>query len=122
MIMDNPFAALEKIFHEPARLAITSALCESPKGKLFGELKTECNLTDGNLNRHLKVLHDAKAIRMNRSKRGSGRPHTVVQLTDSGREDFLSYLTVLERVLHRAAEALEPRSDLAPGFEIAAKI
>lgn len=120
--MDNPFAALEKIFHEPARLAITSSLCEASDGKIFGELKTECNLTDGNLNRHLKVLHEAGAIRMNRSRRGGGRPQTIVQLTDRGREDFLNYLSVLERVLHRAAEALEPRSELNPGLGVAAKI
>ena len=41
------------------RLAITSALCQADDGKAFADLKQLCNLTDGNLNRHLKVLEEA---------------------------------------------------------------
>jgi len=108
MIMDNPFASLERVFHEPARLAITSSLCESTDGKSFCEIKASCNLTDGNLNRHLKVLHEAGAVSMERRRSGS-RPLTVVHITDRGREDFLHYIAVLERVLQKAAESLEPR-------------
>jgi len=116
MIMDNPFASLEKLFHEPARLAITSALCEGVDGKSFCALKAECDLTDGNLNRHLKVLHEAGAVRMERHREGS-RPLTIVHITDSGRQDFLHYLAVLERVLQRAAESLEARPARAPSTQ-----
>ena len=50
---DNPFEALERIFHEPSRMAIMSALCAADGGLTFNELKERCALTDGNLNRHL---------------------------------------------------------------------
>ena len=104
---ENPYAALQKLFHEPARLAIPSALCQADDGKAFAVLKQECNLTDGNLNRHLKVLEEAGAVVLvKRTEKGS-RPQTRAILTDRGREGFLSYLQVLERVLKQVAEALE---------------
>ena len=54
---------LKSIFHNPKRLAIMAALCNSNvRGMSFTELKTECNMTDGNLNRHLLVLEEAKMI------------------------------------------------------------
>ena len=56
---DNPYAHLERIFHEPGRLTIMSDLLGAPKGLTFTELKKNSNLTDGNLSRHLKVLEEA---------------------------------------------------------------
>jgi len=109
---DKPhWGELEKRFHEPARLAVVSALCESQQGLGFTELKALCGLTDGNLSRHLKVLEEGDIIRVH--KAGKGRAsHTLVTLSDEGREAFLDYLQALERVLHRAMGALEPASGL----------
>lgn len=104
---ENPYAALEKLYHEPARLAITSVLCQSEEGRSFADLKDECKLTDGNLNRHLKVLVESKAIYVIKKSEKGSRPQTRVYLSDEGREGFLSYLLVLEEVLQKAAEALE---------------
>ncbi|MFT5125754.1 MAG: DNA-binding HxlR family transcriptional regulator [Kiritimatiellia bacterium] len=103
---DNPYAALQKLFHEPARLSITSALCQDDDGKAFADLKKSCNLTDGNLNRHLKVLEEAGAVILVKKTEKGSRPQTRAILTDRGREGFMSYLQVLERVLKQAAEAL----------------
>ena len=44
--------ALERIFHEPNRLAIMSTLCAADEGLAFTDLRDACGLTDGNLNRH----------------------------------------------------------------------
>ena len=105
-LSDNLCASLEKLFHEPNRLAIVSALCSADHdGLSFKTLKEDCGLTDGNLSRHLKTLDEAGAIRIEKSFVGS-RPRTTVFLTDSGRESFVSYLQVLEAVLRRAADAL----------------
>ena len=52
----SSFASLERVFHEPARLAIMSVLCAADAPLSFGELKESCRLTDGNLSRHLRVL------------------------------------------------------------------
>ena len=107
MKYENPYAALEKLFHEPARLAITSSLCHSEEGCSFADLKKECNLTDGNLNRHLKVLQAADAVMVTKITEKGSRRQTRVYLTDQGREGFLAYLLVLEEVLQKAAEAME---------------
>ncbi len=109
---ENPYAALERIFHEPNRLAIMSALCAHADGLTFNELKEDCGLTDGNLNRHLKALEEAKAVKIRKSFEKS-RPKTTAILTAAGRESFLQYLRALEEVLHKAASALTPERKLA---------
>ena len=97
---------LEKIFHEPKRLALVSALAAQEKGLPFTALKEDCDCTDGNLNRHLKVLEEhgvVQRIKVSEQRRSI----TWVRLTEPGREAFLRYLQVLEGVLQRAAETLE---------------
>ena len=106
---DHPYAQLERLFHEPARLAIISNLCQNPEGRSFGDLKVDCRLTDGNLNRHLKMLADGSIIAVTRIT-GEGRPQTIVRITAEGRDGFLHYLSALEEVLHKAASALDHTS------------
>lgn len=102
---DNPYTALKQIFHEPSRLAIISALCGAVDGLTFNELKEHCELTDGNLSRHLKALEEASAVRIEKSFVGA-KPRTTVFLTDQGRESFLEYLQALEGVLRKAAQSV----------------
>lgn len=107
----TPYAALKQIFHEPNRLAIMSTLVNAPDGIAFNDLKEECNLTDGNLSRHLQMLGKAKAIKIKKSFVGN-KPRTTVYLSDRGRDHFLEYLQALDEVLRMAAEAL-PKSEKA---------
>jgi DNA-binding MarR family transcriptional regulator len=102
---ENPYTELKQIFHEPNRLAIMSALCNSEDGCTFNQLKEECKLTDGNLSRHLKALEEKKTIRIKKSF-VHAKPQTRVYLTDRGRQKFIEYLQALEEVLKRAAESL----------------
>lgn len=102
---DNMYLGLKKIFHEPSRLAIMSALCRSIDPLSFGQLKEECELTDGNLSSHLKMLEDAGVISINKSSANS-KPRTEISLTERGRESFIDYLKALEGVLRNAAEAI----------------
>jgi len=111
---DKPlWSDLEKKFHEPARLALVTALCESPAGLGFQELKEFCGMTDGNLSRHLKVLEEGGIVQQHKTGRGR-RARTQVVLTRGGRDAFLEYLQALERVLHGALEALEPSASHSP--------
>ncbi len=110
MSKTTPTAALEKIFHEPNRLAIMSALCAAESGLSFPELKQACNLTDGNLNRHLKVLSENAAIRI-KKKFVDDRPRTTVTLSPSGLTRFQDYLSALEAVLLNARTALDTTSE-----------
>jgi len=101
----NPYESLERIFHEPNRLAIMSALAAAEKGLPFTELRDACGLTDGNLNRHLKALEDAKAVRISKAF-VEAKPQTTVQITAFGLERFSEYLDALSKVLRTAQKAL----------------
>jgi DNA-binding transcriptional ArsR family regulator len=73
-------------------------------GLLFTELKELCSLTDGNLNRHLKVLQDAGLVDVWKGSQ-KGKPQTLCRLTPDGRRRFLEYVAVLEQVVSDAASA-----------------
>jgi len=102
---DNLYAALERLFHEPARLGLMSLLCAEAEGVSFNDLKRELQLTDGNLSRHLKTLEDAGAVRIDKTLVGA-KPRTVVPVTAAGRRQFVEYLQTLEAVLAQAADAV----------------
>jgi DNA-binding transcriptional ArsR family regulator len=102
---ENAFQALEKIFHEPSRLAIMSALCTAADGMTFSELKTECDLTDGNLNRHLKVLKESKVVHA-KKEFVDDKPRTTLTITTKGLDRFNDYLEALADVMKQARKAL----------------
>lgn len=104
---------LEKIFHEPSRLAIMSALCAAERGLTFVALRDACRLSDGNLNRHLKVLEESGAVSI--SKRFvKNKPLTTVKITERGLRRFQEYLVALSQVLEEARRSLpvEARADV----------
>lgn len=105
MKIENPYDALEKIFHEPNRLSIMSAVCASDDGLTFSELKDVCKLTDGNLNRHLKVLEESGAIKI-RKAFVENKPRTTVHITKTGLDRFNEYLSALSEVLEQAKQSL----------------
>jgi DNA-binding HxlR family transcriptional regulator len=100
------YDGLDRIIHEKARLGVLTSLVAHPKGLGFGELKQFCGLTDGNLSRHLQVLHEAGLVAIEKGYDGN-RPHTMCWLTPAGRRRFLDYLTVLEQIVRDAAEAVD---------------
>ncbi|OGV67085.1 MAG: hypothetical protein A2498_01735 [Lentisphaerae bacterium RIFOXYC12_FULL_60_16] len=102
---DTPHELLEKLFHEPNRLAILSALCAADKGMTFNELRDGCNLTDGNLNRHLAVLRDADVVRIDKTF-VDDKPRTTVSITRKGLDRFQEYLAALQTVLQAAQKAI----------------
>ena len=112
------YEGLDRAIHEKARLGILTSLAAHPEGLLFNDLKELCSLTDGNLNRHLSVLEEAKLVTAQRGA-NKGRPQTVVAMTRAGRRRFQEYLSVLERVLADAAsreKAASGRKKNLPGF------
>ena len=85
-----------------------TSLATHADGMVFTDLKTQCGLTDGNLNRHLAVLVDAELVEV--WKGGAGRrSQTLYRLTRGGRKRFLEYIEQLERVIADAAGAAKPR-------------
>lgn len=97
---------IDRLFHEKARLGIMTTLIGSLDGLGFNELKDLCDLTDGNLNRHLKVLVESQVLSV--KKTGQGRStHSHYRLTAKGRKAFAKYLSALEQVLLAAKSAAD---------------
>lgn len=111
------YEGLDRVLHEKARLGLMTCLAGAPEGLTFGELKQLCDLTDGNLNRHLKQLCDADLVETVRDE-SSGRPHTICALTPSGRKRFLKYLAELQRVIGDAQSQLKSQSASVRGVRL----
>jgi len=79
----DQLAALDKTIHEPARLAILTALsaCRSAQ---FRYLLAVTGLTPGNLSMHLTKLEQKGLIEIEKGFAGK-YPMTSVHLTDTGR-------------------------------------
>jgi predicted ArsR family transcriptional regulator len=93
---------------------VLTSLITHPKGLPFGELKQLCGLTDGNLNRHLTVLEEAKLVAMAKGVE-HGRPQTVCRITALGRKRYVDYLVVLEQVVLDASSAIAADSPARGG-------
>jgi DNA-binding transcriptional ArsR family regulator len=103
------YSGLDRVIHEKARLGIMTSLVSRPEGLAFNDLKELCELTDGNLNRHLEVLHEAGLVEI-RKERGSRRTRTICKVTSLGRQQFLDYIAELEHVVAEATQAAKAAS------------
>ena len=103
---------LNELFHQPVRLEIMAELCSTSDGKTFTELRERCELTDGNLSRHLQALAQDGAIKLKKSFLNS-RPLTTVSVTPAGRKEFLRYLETLEDVLNDAVKRTKKHGEAA---------
>ncbi len=108
------YDGLERAIHEKARLGIMTSLVTHPDGLLFPELKELCALTDGNLSRHLQVLHEEGLVEIWKGSHRN-RPQTLCRLTPDGRRRFLEYITVLENVVADALSATRAEPGTVPG-------
>jgi DNA-binding transcriptional ArsR family regulator len=98
------YEGLDRVIHERARLSILTSLASQAKGLGFADLKRLCQLTDGNLSRHMRILEEGGLVEIEKEFRDN-RPYTTVRLSAVGRRRFLEYLTVLEKVIADAADA-----------------
>ena len=102
--MSNPFedlSTLDRLIHEPARLAILTALsaCRSCD---FVFLQALTAINKGNLSTQLAKLQDAGLIEIDKGFRGRV-PKTTLRLTSKGRAAIERYWKKLEDL--RAAAA-----------------
>ena len=75
---------LHRCVSHPARVAILLTLQLGEVPASFPGIRQALGLTDGNLNRHLKVLTDACWIQSTRTGAGRGS-RTTIGLTENGR-------------------------------------
>ena len=89
--------SLEKLVHEPSRLAILTIL-SGVKEADFTFLLRISGFTRGNLSVHLSKLEEAGYVNVN--KRFINKiPNTVYNLTKEGRKAFNDYLKNMERIV-----------------------
>jgi predicted ArsR family transcriptional regulator len=93
---------LDLVIHERARLSMMTSLVAHPKGLRFSDLKRLCNLTDGNLSRHLQLLASENLVAISKTAE-EGRPQTWCRLTSDGKRRYVRYLSVLEQIVDDSA-------------------
>lgn len=108
------YSGIDPLLHVPARLSIVTALYANPKGLSFVELRELCELSDGNLSRHLKKL-EGEAVVLVEKDFVDRLPRTTVAMTGDGRERFERYVEQLRAIVDAEAVAPRPRRRRAPG-------
>ena len=82
-------------FQSRLRLAVVAALMTGPKD--FTTLTKLTEATPGNLGKQLELLEEDGFTACERELRGR-RPRSTYRLTEAGREAFLAYVRLLERI------------------------
>jgi predicted ArsR family transcriptional regulator len=88
---------LDALLHQPLRTQIAAFLAGAGEAT-FTELKQRLDVSDGNLESHLKKLIAADYITVRRES-GSGRPQSYYSLTRPGHTALRKYIVALQRVL-----------------------
>ncbi len=92
------FSSLDRLFHAPARLSIATALYSYGRGMTFSQLKEACELSDGNLSRHVSRMVQGSVVRSDKIF-VDRMPQTTVTLTVQGRGRFEQYIESLRRIV-----------------------
>ncbi len=106
--MAKPFedlAGLDRLVHEPARLAILTALAVTA-GADFLHLQRLTGLTKGNLSTHLAKLEEGGLVQIEKQFVGKV-PNTMVRLTPKGRLAIQHHWEQLE-ALRMSAYSWQP--------------
>jgi DNA-binding transcriptional ArsR family regulator len=98
-MMPTPFeqlASFDRLIHEPARLAILTALSACDRAD-FVFLRTLTGLTKGNLSSHLSKLESAHLVAIEKVFEGK-QPVTYVALSPEGRDVLKAYWKRFDKV------------------------
>ena len=97
----NPeaFLKLNRVIHEKGRLAIMSMLAATPELS-FTELRDALGMTDGNLTTHIRTLQHEGYLTVAKSYQHN-RPLTTCSLTAAGRQAFMEYIDLLEKIVRQ---------------------
>ena len=98
----QPLLNVDRLVHEPARLAILAYLYVVESAD-FTFLMRQTGLTWGNLSSHLTRLEAAGYVRIEKKFVGR-KPRTMLLLTDAGRSAFDDYRRSMRQVLGEGAE------------------
>jgi DNA-binding MarR family transcriptional regulator len=95
--MTHPTRRLDPAIHQPARLGILTAACET-EGIDFVFVRDVLDLTDGNLSRHLTTLEKAGYIKAEKTFEGK-KPRTWITATPAGRRALAEEIAALREIV-----------------------
>lgn len=99
--MKNVIEDINKAFESRVRLGIMSILVVNDSVD-FGTLKTQLQVTDGNIASHITALGKLKYIKIKKQFIGN-KPNTSYIITSAGKKAFSDHLDALERLINKSA-------------------
>jgi DNA-binding MarR family transcriptional regulator len=96
---NHPVNGLDDVVHQRVRLGILTITHEARRVE-FGFLRTNLDLTAGNLSQHLTVLEKAGLISIEKGYEAR-RPRTWIQLTKAGNKALHDEIATLKDLIHR---------------------
>ncbi|MFC0505178.1 transcriptional regulator [Micromonospora costi] len=99
----HPATGLDDVVHQRVRLGILTIAHEARRVE-FGFLRTQLELTGGNLSQHLGVLESAGLIEVEKGYAGR-RARTWVTLTDAGQAALAEEIARLKQLIVRVETA-----------------
>ena len=96
----NELPNLDPTFHQPVRTRLAVLLSNGPVS--FSKLKATLEITDGNLDAHLRKFSEAGYLHT--KSVFDGRYRTDYSLSSSGTKAFATYLRALGRLIGAAAQ------------------
>jgi DNA-binding MarR family transcriptional regulator len=99
--LPEQISELDRVIHEPARLAILTVLAGCDEAD-FTYLLRVTGLTNGNLSTHLSRLADAKLVAIHKQFVRK-RPQTVASLTELGRSQIERHWRQLKELRKQAS-------------------
>jgi DNA-binding transcriptional ArsR family regulator len=95
--VQEPIAKIDRLIHEPARYTLMAYLYVVEVADFLFLLR-QTGMTWGNLSAHLSKLEAARYVVIEKEFLGK-KPHTVVRLSDEGRNAFQEYRGNMKKVL-----------------------
>jgi DNA-binding MarR family transcriptional regulator len=99
----HPANGLDEVVHQRVRLGILTIAHEARRAE-FGYLRTQLDLTAGNLSKHLSVLEDAGLVEVEKGYAGR-RGRTWIMLTPAGSAALADEIGRLKRLIARVETA-----------------
>ena len=96
---DHPVTGLDEVVHQRVRLGILTITHEARRVE-FGYLRTQLELTAGNLSKHLSVLETAGLIDIEKGYEGK-RGRTWITLTPAGNAALAAEISRLKVLIAR---------------------
>jgi DNA-binding MarR family transcriptional regulator len=93
----QPLGNIDRLIHEPARFTIMAYLYVVESADFLFVMR-QTGLTFGNLSSHLSKLEAAGYVEVLKSFKGK-KPHTMLRLTDQGRQAFRAYRQQMRQTL-----------------------